>query len=177
MQMPCLRILAAAFLTSQIDAQAQAPYEARGPLLDAAQIAAAAGSESAAAEIVRNAIAQDAVRRFTNRSQASDVALVDSQWQEQWVPKTGVRNAADSRRVTFIRMAAAEAAAYYQHCGHLLLLRGFARVDNSLTVQIVDESLCSSSGTEMTFMNIDGHWRLDGEPHGFGDVRSSCGCP
>ena len=104
-------------------------------------------------------------------SPTGDVALVDSQWHEQWAPKTGVLNAADSRGVTFIRTAAPEAAAYYRRCGHLVLLRGFARVDNSLTVQIVDESLCSSSGSPMTFMNIDGHWRLEGEPHSFADVR------
>ena len=28
----------------------------------------------------------------------------------------------------------------------------------------------------MTFMNVDGQWRLEGEPQGFGDVVSSCGC-
>ena len=179
MQMRCLpRILLAAFVTIQIDAWAQAPYEARGgPLLDAEQIVAAAGSENAAAEIVRNAIAQDAVRRFINPSRTSDVALVDSQWHEPWAPKAGVLNAADARRVRFIRMAPAEAAAHYQHCGHLLLLRGFALVDRSLTVQIVDESLCSSSGTQLTFTKVDGHWRLQGEPHGFADTRSPCACP
>ena len=171
-------MLAAVILTAEL--QAQPPTERRdAPVPTAEQIIAAVGSEREAAAIVGVAIAQDAVRRFAAaRSTGEVVSLLDWQWREQWVPKLGVGNLTDGRRVTFVRLSATDATEHSEHCGRLLLLRGFVRVNDTLTVQVVDHGRCSSSGFELIFRQVDGHWRPEGEPKEFfnGGV-SGCGCP
>ena len=170
-------VFAAVMLTVHV--QAPVPTERREvPVPTAEQIVAAVGSEREAAAIVSAAVAQDAVRRFAGpRSNGDVVSLLDWQWREQWVPRQGVGNVTDGRRVTFVRLSATDAAEYSEHCGRLLLLRGFVRVNDTLTVQVVDHGRCSSSGLELTFRQIDGHWRPEGEPKEFVEGVSGCECP
>jgi hypothetical protein len=170
-------MFAAVILTVHV--QAQLPTEPRdAPVPTSEQIVAAVGSEREAAAIVGAALGQDAVRRFAApRSDGDVVSLLDSQWREQWVPRLGVGSATDGRRVTFVRLPATDARAYFDRCGRLLLLRGFARLNDTLTVQVVDYGRCSSSGMELTFRQIDGRWRPEGEPKGFTEGVTDCGCP
>lgn len=167
-----------ALLFATIQLHAQLPFEQRGRLLTAEQIVAVVGSDKEAAAIAVSAIQHDALRRFRDPSSGdSVVALLDSQWREQWLPKESIVNAKDGRRVTFARLSTADAAARYEQCGRLLLLRGFAVVDDTLKVQVVEEGPCSSSGLALMFRNVQGRWHPDGEPTHIGDVRASCRCP
>jgi hypothetical protein len=171
-------IFAGVILTAAV--QSQPPTERRDePVPTAEQIVAAVGNEREAAAIAASAIALDAVRRFAAPPSNSDVvSLLDWQWREQWVPRQGVGNLTDGRRVTFVRLSATNATEHSERCGRLLLLRRFVRVNDTLTVQFVDYGRCSSSGFELTFRQVDGHWRPEGEPNnGFGGGVSGCGCP
>jgi hypothetical protein len=144
----------------------------------AEQIIAAVGNEREAAAIAASAIALDAVRRFAAPPANGDVvSLLDWQWREQWVPRQGVGNVTDGRRVTFVRLSATDATEHSERGGRLLLLRGFVRVNDTLTVQVVDHGRCSSSGFELTFRQIDGHWRPEGEPKEFTEGVPTGGCP
>jgi len=171
-------VFAVVVLTAEV--QAQSPIELRDTSTPTAeQIVAVVGNEREAAAVAASAIALDAVRRFAApQSNGEVVSLLDWQWREQWVPKQGVGNVTDGRRVTFVRLSATDATEHFEHCGRLLLLRGFVRVNDTLTVQVVDHGRCSSSGFELTFRQVDGHWRPEGEPmKGFGGGSSGCGCP
>lgn len=171
-------MFAAVILTAEV--QAQSPTERRDtPVPTAEQIVAAVGNEREAAAITGSAIGLDAVRRFAAPQSNGDVvSLLDWQWREQWVPRQGVGNVTDGHRVTFVRLSATDAKEHSERCGRLLLLRGFVRVNDTLTVQVVDHGRCSSSGFELIFRQVDGHWRPEGEPKEFFDGGvSGCGCP
>ncbi len=143
----------------------------------AEQIIAAAGSEKNAATVVGTAIGQDAVRRFGLPLQAQYiVSLLDVQWRDQWIPKAGVYNAKDGRRVTFVRLSPTEAAATYQRCGRVLVLWPIEVTAETLTLQVVDQGRCSSSGLQLTFRRRGGQLQPDGEPKTIGNEIPQCGC-
>lgn len=134
--------------------------------MDAPALSAAVGSESDAAQVVAQAIAQF----LALPPAAASVTVAASQIPAAWLPTIP--------DVRFVRLDDKAIVAHHDRCRPVMWVR-MGRVENSLVVTVAAGTKCRTRGLEYRFRRVAERWQRDssGVGGGFASQGSDCGCP
>jgi hypothetical protein len=138
----------------------------RAPYLTADQITAEAASESTAATLVAQALAEW-MRLHPNTT----TPLIASQIPEQWLPTIP--------GVQFVRLSDDAARVHLQECGKLLFVHSLKLTAiEQATVGLADGTPCSVQGMFLRFQRLRDGWHFvtEGVDGGFVSVTGHCQC-